>query len=487
MQDNIIVDYINNEIENEFIDFKMKIYDWSNTKSKADFLLDVISLSNSNANGDKYIITGVKVKPDGERIIKGIDKTSAEDSAVYQELVTENIEPSISIEFKILSYNNQDFGIFRIFGCNDRPYLLKKKYGDYESGYIKVRRGSRNTNISRYIIDSIYKEKIMLTSSQFKISGIIDGKISDDIVVREYDFFPDFDKEKERLLSLTKEINEFQIDDLKQSINIAFNSSLAGGLFKSEKIKIDEDVIENIKSFAKATKIEIKDSFFDIGNAGKRFSGFSSISGYLGPSVKYGETGSSKSIKKYEMIVELNDKISRLIEWLSFLDNIRDYKFIQLAISEIGNISDEEIEVNIEFPKDVYVDAENFPKVSKNICEELNKNYARKMFMPEYDNTISDFRRMPLSTTPYIPSTSMLPLYNSSTESIDTIYDFIDYDVLEKNDKMIISFTIKNIKVGETMVFPGNIIIKNKIESIDYSIISKNSKNKHSGKLMIKK
>lgn len=305
--------------------------------------------------------------------------------------------------------------------------------------------------------------------------------------MREYDFFPDFDKEKERLLSLTKEINEFQIDDLKQSINIAFNSSLAGGLFKSEKIKIDEDVIENIKSFAKATKIEIKDSFFDIGNAGKRFSGFSSISGYLGPSVKYEETGSSKSIKKYEMIVELNDKISRLIEWLSFLDNIRDYKFIQLAISEIGNISDEEIEVNIEFPKDVYVDAENFPKVSKNICEELNKNYARKMFMHEYDNTISDFRRMPLSTTPYIPSTSMLPLYNSSTESIDAIYDFIDYDVLEKNDKMIISFTIKNIKVGETMVFPGNIIIKNKIESIDYSIISKNSKNKHSGKLMIKK
>ena len=167
--------------------------------------------------------------------------------------------------------------------------------------------------------------------------------------MREYDFFPDFDKEKERLLSLTKEINVFQIDDLKQSINIAFNSSLAGGLFKSEKIKIDEDVIENIKSFAKATKIEIKDSFFDIGNAGKRFSGFSSISGYLGPSVKYEETGSSKSIKKYEMIVELNDKISRLIEWLSFLDNIRDYKFIQLAISEIGNISDEEIEVNIEF------------------------------------------------------------------------------------------------------------------------------------------
>lgn len=37
------------------------------------------------------------------------------------------------------------------------------------------------------------------------------------------------------------------------------------------------------------------------------------------------------------------------------------------------------------------------------------------------------------------------------------------------------------------MVFPGNIILKKEIESMKYSIISKNSKNKQIGKLIIKK
>ena len=126
-------------------------------------------------------------------------------------------------------------------------------------------------------------------------------------------------------------------------------------------------------------------------------------------------------------------------------------------------------------------------KDHEDIREELNREYSRKMFMPEYENDISDFRRMPLSTNLHISSSPTFPFYDSSVESIDTIYDFIDYDVLEKQDKTIINFTIKNIKVGETMVFPGNIIIKNKIDSIGYSIISKNSKNKHIGKLIIKK
>lgn len=484
--DNSIIDYINNEIENEYIDFKLNIYDWSNTKSKEDFLIDVISLSNSNLKGDKYIITGVKVKPDGERIIKGIEKTAVKDSAIYQELVTENIEPSISIEFKIIEYNSKKFGIFRIFGCDDRPYLLKKKYGDYESGYLKVRRGSRNTNISRYILDSIYKEKSINKNSQFKISGIVNGKINDDIILNSYDFFPDFYKEKNELISLTKEINEVKIDDLKETIETK-ETLLNIPSFKSESIKIDEQIIENIRAFAKATKTNLNDDFFYVGNAAKRFSGFSSSIGYLGPLAQYEEIGSKKSLEKYKMILNLNDKINRTLEWLIFLDQIKDYKFIQLAISEIGNISDEEIEVSIELPKDIYIDTEDFPEVHKNIREEVSREYSRKMFMPEYENDISDFRKMPLSTNLHIPSNPPLSFYNSATDSLDTIYDFIDYDVCEKQEKTIINFTIKNIKVGETMVFPGNIILRNEIESMEYSIISKNSKNKHTGKLIIKK
>lgn len=488
MNDEVIIDYIENEIENEFIDFKLKLYEWSNTKSKGDFLVDVISLANSNVKGDKYIITGVKVKPDGERIIKGIEKEQALDSATYQELVTENIEPSLSIDFKIVDYDNKHFGVFRIYGSNDRPYLLKKKYGDYESGYIKIRRGSRNTNISRYVLDSIYKEKHASINSQFKISGIIDGEPSDIVKLYSYDFFPDFQEEKKQLELLLNKINDFKIDDIDNNSDSNPNNFWTAGLFKSEKIDIEEEVQENIKALANAIELKLNDNFFDIGNVAKRFEGFGN-SGLLGPSLQYKEIGSTKSLEKYGMILKLNDNINRSIGWFAFLDEIKDYKYLQLAITEIGNISDEEIEVCIELPKDVYVDNESFPHISSLITDEVNKEYSRKMFLPEYENNISDFRRMPLSTSPHIPSTPILPLYTSNSErgyeTLYSIYDYIDYDVLEKHDKTIISFTIKNLKVGETMIFPGNIILKNKIKTIEFSIISKNSKNKFMGELPV--
>ncbi len=488
LNDTILIDYINNEFENEFLDFKLNIYDWSITKCKEDFLIDVISLANSTSKGEKYIITGAKVKPDGERIIQGIEIAKVKDSAIYQELVTENIEPSISIEFKILDYNNYKFGIFKIFNCDDKPYLLKKKYGDLENGFIKVRKGSRNTNISRYLLDSIYKLKIPERISNFKISGIVDTKISDTIYLKKYDFFPNMYEEREKCISLLNEINQFNIDDIVTDSNSLQKTAdlLTNGFMKSEPLKIQEKISLNIKSVAEVMEIKLNDNFFDIGNAGKRFKGIST--GILVGNIEYVKTGSSKSLKKYKMILELNEKIEQLVDWGIFLEKVKNYKFIQLAITETGNLADEEIEVSLEIPNNAYVDNESFPSVSDVIIKDINENYSRKMFMPEYNNSISDFRRMPLSTSPYIPTPLSLPLYydsGSNEKKINTIYDYIDYNVFEKEDKTNISFTIKNLKEKETMIFPGNIILKDKIDNIEYSIISKNSKNKISGTLNI--
>ena len=45
----------------------------------------------------------MKVKNNGTREIKGINSNDLVDSAEYQQLVTENIEPTISIELKIVT------------------------------------------------------------------------------------------------------------------------------------------------------------------------------------------------------------------------------------------------------------------------------------------------------------------------------------------------------------------------------------------------
>ncbi len=52
-----------------------------------------------------------------------------------------------------------------------------------------MRKGSRNSNVSRYILDEIYNSKNPKRESAFKISGLMDGKTSDDVKLGKYDFF----------------------------------------------------------------------------------------------------------------------------------------------------------------------------------------------------------------------------------------------------------------------------------------------------------
>ena len=69
---NKLINMIENENENDCLDFKLELYDFKNADKKQDFLIDMMSLANSSYSGDRYIIIGARDLP--KRIIKGIDK-----------------------------------------------------------------------------------------------------------------------------------------------------------------------------------------------------------------------------------------------------------------------------------------------------------------------------------------------------------------------------------------------------------------------------
>lgn len=487
MDDKKIIDYIKNEYENEFLDFKLEIYDWKNLEKKEDFLKDVIALANSTAQGDKYIILGAKIKENGERVLKGIDTKELKDSAVYQQIVVENIEPEISIEVKPIEVDGLTYGIVRIFNCNNKPYLLRKKYGNLEKGYMVVRKGSRNTNISRYILDDIYNAKKTEINSEFKIVGLENGKITDNIKTKKYDFLPNIEAEREVLIKLLKEINEFVIDDIISDKADEINGELSDvkkalmtGIMNNPK-KISEETVNSITAFAKAVNIELNEGFFDIGDLSEAFAGMR-----VGGEIKYNINGSKLSQEKYNMILKLSERLNRLVSWFDFKEKIKDFKYIELAITEIGNTSDEEIEINIKIPQDIYINYEKFPEANTNIIDEINEYYAEKMFKPEYKSDISDYRKMPLShgAPSYVPHYTPLFGYNES-KIIEGLYNYIDYDVDYNNGYAVLTFTIKNIKEKETMIFPGKILLSGDLDKIEYSIISKNSKEKIDGILKI--
>ena len=81
----------------------------------------MMSLANSSYSGDRYIIIGARDLP--KRIIKGIDKKEIKDSAIYQQFINENIEPSINFETINFQYDDKNFLIYKIkYSALDKHY-----------------------------------------------------------------------------------------------------------------------------------------------------------------------------------------------------------------------------------------------------------------------------------------------------------------------------------------------------------------------------
>jgi hypothetical protein len=360
-----------------------------------------------------------------------------------------------------------------------------------DTGFIKTRRGSRNTNISRYFLDEIYALKNPMEKSEFRIYGLDNEYITENIKLKEFNYLPNIFDEKEKLTNLLEKINNIIINDYnddgdEKKFNISSNIGLYSKIgFPSTKKEVDAEIVNNIDSFAKEIGFKINDDFYKLGNLRERFTGIKA-SNLLNISQGYEIEGSKMSKEKYKLILELDMQLKKTISWAKFINDIKDFRYLELAIKEIGNTADEEIEINVELPKDCYIDYEKFPKANSVIVKEINKKYSEYLFKPSYNSGVSDFRRMPLSTpgNTYIPSID--PFSKAKVEIIEGMYNYIDYNVIENKDKTILNFTIKNLKKNEIMAFPGKIIIKNSIKEINYSIISKKNKEKVEGILIIK-
>src|SRR5690554_2160822 len=155
-----LLDLILYENENTRLDFKRDEY------KKEDFvplLKDVLSMANAFSSQDKFIIIGLKpISPD-ERGLKGIDGELT-DAATFQQLVHENIEPEIAIDYFPFPLENIKLGVIKISNCNNPPYLMKKDYGNGKRKLFKgegfVRKGTHQTRLTRSDFDRHFKNRL---------------------------------------------------------------------------------------------------------------------------------------------------------------------------------------------------------------------------------------------------------------------------------------------------------------------------------------
>lgn len=173
MEDNNFINQlIETGYENEYLDFKKKQY---SKEDSSNLILDVIAMANAEFDGDKYIIMGLKLTPDGERTIDSISIEDFRDSAEIHELVLNNITPELHIDYFPFTFDEKLIAVLRIRKSNDnRPYMLKKRYGRFAEGTCRMRKGSINAFVLREDLDKIYdnKEKFEIKLMQSCLAAI---------------------------------------------------------------------------------------------------------------------------------------------------------------------------------------------------------------------------------------------------------------------------------------------------------------------------
>ncbi|WP_151672059.1 AlbA family DNA-binding domain-containing protein [Patiriisocius marinus] len=212
----ILEEIIEFENENTELDFKAIQYD----KIKFENLLkDLISMANAKTENDRFIIVGLKHKPNGERQFLGINNDFI-DEASYQQLVHNNIEPELNFDYFPFEFKDKKFGVFKIFGCIDPPYMMKKDFGKLKAGESFIRKGSHQTRILRKDIDYFIERKIS--------KGYFNGEISvytHQLGNKEFNIkhipFKDKPSEKARL-EITKLIKEKEIVENSNDKNLLF-------------------------------------------------------------------------------------------------------------------------------------------------------------------------------------------------------------------------------------------------------------------------
>ncbi|MFD1884443.1 RNA-binding domain-containing protein [Paenibacillus wenxiniae] len=135
------------EEENALLDFKSIFFDINDSKSKMDFVKDILSFSNSTINNNAYIICGVKEDGTGNKEILGVHANTHIDDARWVQLLSSYSSHPINFSIRKVKLDIENVSIIIIEISKDqkRPVFCAKDHGEkLKKGNIYYRNGSTN-------------------------------------------------------------------------------------------------------------------------------------------------------------------------------------------------------------------------------------------------------------------------------------------------------------------------------------------------------
>jgi hypothetical protein len=123
-----------------------------------ELIADVVSLANSAFVGKRYIVFGVESIPGStERRVPGLSE--APNTAMWQQLVREYIEPEVRIEYRTEILADRKVGVLIVLPCVQQPYTMKRALGSLDRGAAFIRRGTTRERLVREDLELMYARR----------------------------------------------------------------------------------------------------------------------------------------------------------------------------------------------------------------------------------------------------------------------------------------------------------------------------------------
>ena len=191
-------------------------------------------------------------------------------------------------------------------------------------------------------------------------------------------------------------------------INPFINSSNLVAVTLSE----DEKMI--IINYAKEKEVLLTDDFFYLGDLMKPSVRISPLN-ILNNTSSF--SGSDESKKKYELLIKLISEIEIYTELVEYFNEIFSHVYVEGVVSNIGKSFDEDIDIQLIFPKGCLYHIDEIPIPGQNIIQDINLcRLAERVFISKNAVNIQDYSEYPSDTTEI--SYKHNSIYKKSAEEI---------------------------------------------------------------------
>lgn len=198
--------------------------------------------------------------------------------------------------------------------------------------------------------------------------------------------------------------------------------------------------------------------------------------------------GTEDEKRKYITILSIIKIYTEYMCWLTFEEAYKDYYTISLALSNVGSIPDEDIDLTLFFNDGQIAMSTDLPALDEATAKFIRKdNRVNSIFALKSDICYKDY----LSSQIHAPTALrrdilVFPFSNNRSEKdmlLDDLKDMFCYEYFHKKEQVVLKLHFDYIKQNTAVAFPSVLFIDQSVDSIDYKICSKNCPSVIRGKL----